>query len=49
MAGALFYFWPLARIIEAHKESSDKKFIGFCDFLIATHNIGFTSDRAGIF
>lgn len=45
----MFYFWPLERIIEEHSESSDKNFVGFCDFLLSSHYIGFNKDRTGIF
>ena|SRR6266581_1591461 len=45
----MFYFWPLERIIEEFNESLDKNFVGFCDFLIASHYIGFRRDKAGIF
>lgn len=45
----MFYFWPLERIIEEFTDSSDKNFIGFCDFLLASHCIGFKKDQMGIF
>lgn len=45
----MFYFWPLERIIEEYNESLDKNFIGFCDFLLASHYIGFKKDKSGIF
>jgi hypothetical protein len=45
----MFYFWPLERIIEEFAESKDKSFIGFCDFLLASHYIGFNKNKTGIF
>ncbi len=37
----MFSFWSLDRILNEYKESDDKDFIGFCDFLICSHFIGF--------
>jgi hypothetical protein len=45
----MFYFWPIERIIEEFEESLDKNFIGFCDFLLASHYIGFKKNQTGIF
>jgi hypothetical protein len=45
----MFYFWPLERIIEEFNDRSDKSFIGFCDFLLASSYIGFKKDEPGIF
>lgn len=45
----MFYFWPLNRITEEFNESTDKNFIGFCDFLLASHYIGFKKNETGIF
>jgi hypothetical protein len=45
----MFYFWPLEKIIEEFNESLDKNFIGFCDFLLASHYIGFKKNQTGIF
>jgi hypothetical protein len=45
----MFYFWPLERILEEFNESLDKNVVGFCDFLIASHYIGFMKNRVGIF
>lgn len=45
----MFYFWPIDRIIEEYAVSSDEDFIGFCDFLLASHFIGFKKSQSGIF
>jgi hypothetical protein len=45
----MFYFWPLERILEEYDDSTDKNFVGFCDFLLASLYIGFRTDRPGIF
>jgi len=45
----MFYFWPLERIVKEFTDSPDKNFIGFCDFLIASHYIGFKKTQTGIF
>jgi hypothetical protein len=36
-------------IIEEHNTYQNKNFIGFCDFLLASHFIGFNKNRPGIF
>jgi hypothetical protein len=43
----MFYFWPLERIIEENDKLSD--FVSFCDFLLASHYIGFKRNRTEIF
>jgi len=46
----MFSLWSLNAIIEEFKNVyADSNFIGFCDFLIASHFIGFAKDRSGIF
>lgn len=45
----MFYFWPIERIIEEYTGSSDENFVGFCDFLLASHFIGFKKNQNGIF
>jgi hypothetical protein len=45
----MFSLWPVDRIIEEYNSSSDKNFIGFSDYLINSHQIGFTKDRNGIY
>jgi hypothetical protein len=41
--------WPMERIREEYKANSDKNFVGFCDFLINSHSIGYFKGRDGIF
>lgn len=45
----MFSFWSLDRIIEEFVESKNKNIIGFCDFLIMSHVIGFKRNMVGIF
>jgi len=45
----MFSFWSLDRIIEEFVESENKNIIGFCDFLIMSHVIGFKRNTVGIF
>lgn len=45
----MFSFWSLERIIEEYADNRDKNFIGFCDFLLASHFIGFKKDQPGVF
>jgi hypothetical protein len=45
----MFSLWPVYRIIEEYNFSRDKNFIGFSDYLINSHQIGFTKDRKGIY
>src|ERR1700743_3702634 len=33
--------WPLKRIEKEYVAAADKSFVGFCDFLICSHLIGF--------
>ena len=37
----MFSFWPLERIIAEYKDNGEDGFVGFCDFLINSHSIGF--------
>jgi len=45
----MFSVWPLERILEEYNSSEDKYFVGFADFLINSHNIGFLKNQAGVF
>lgn len=40
----LFSLWPIQRIYEEYHGNGDASYIGFCDYLINSHTIGF--DRA---
>ena len=41
--------WPLKRIVEEYSKNMDKNFVGFCDYLINSHCIGFLKTSTGIF
>jgi hypothetical protein len=45
----MFSIWPIDRIIEEYNSSMDKNFVGFSDYLINSHQIGFTKNKKGIF
>jgi hypothetical protein len=45
----MFSVWPLERILEEYNDSDDKDFVGFSDFLINSHNIGFLKTQPGVF
>ena len=56
----MFSLWPLQRIIDEYLEQlksnispyqheQAKNFVGFCDYLINSHQIGFLKNRTGIF
>ncbi|RFS20097.1 hypothetical protein DVR12_20485 [Chitinophaga silvatica] len=45
----MFSIWPLERIFYEYNSSNDKDFIGFSDFLINSHNIGFLKSQPGVF
>ncbi len=37
----MFSLWSLDRILNEYQEDGDSNYIGFCDFLINSHSIGF--------
>lgn len=41
--------WPMARIQEEYHLCRDKNFVGFCDYLINSHAVGFFKDKSGIY
>ena len=45
----MFSIWPLERIVDEYKENQDKNFIGFSDYLINSHHIGFYKHKIGIY
>ena len=45
----MFYIWPLERIITEYNEERNKNFVGFADYLIRAHNIGFVRGQQAIF
>jgi len=44
----MFTFWPLKMILEEYDEK-EEGFIGFSDFLLKSHSIGFNKEKAGVF
>lgn len=46
---SMISIWPMERIREEYAASSEKSFVGFCDWLINSHGIGFFKGRKGIF
>jgi hypothetical protein len=45
----MFSLWSLDRILKEYQEDSDTNYIGFCDFLINSHSIGFFKTDKGVF
>jgi hypothetical protein len=45
----MFSLWSLDRIVKEYQEAGDTNYIGFCDFLINSHSIGFFKTDRGIF
>ena len=45
----MFSIWPLERILEEYISCNDSSFIGFSDFLIHSHAIGFVKTQPGVF
>ncbi|MEO6976748.1 MAG: SMI1/KNR4 family protein, partial [Mucilaginibacter sp.] len=37
----MFTFWQLEMIVDEFKGNTNNNFIGFCDFLLASHYIGY--------
>jgi hypothetical protein len=46
---SMISIWPMERIREQYNTNPDKNFVGFCDYLINSHHIGFLKDSAGIY
>jgi len=46
---SMISIWPMGRIRQEYNANPDRNFIGFCDFLINSHAIGFFKDRKGVF
>jgi hypothetical protein len=44
----MFVIWPLERMLEEHVIEKDQDFVGFSDYLICSHIIGFRKDKEGI-
>jgi SMI1 / KNR4 family (SUKH-1) len=45
----LFSIWSLEKILEEYHDCNDKNFVGFADYLINSHQIGFVKGHEGIF
>lgn len=45
----MFSLWSLDRILKEYQKDRDTNYIGFCDFLINSHSIGFLKTDNGIF
>jgi SMI1 / KNR4 family (SUKH-1) len=45
----MFSLWSLERILKEYQEGGDTNYIGFCDYLINSHSIGFFKTDNGIF
>jgi hypothetical protein len=45
----MFSLWSLDRILKEYQEDGNTNYIGFCDFLINSHSIGFFKTDNGIF
>ena len=45
----MFSLWSLDRILTEYHEGNTPDFIGFCDFLVNSHCIGFWKAKKGIF
>lgn len=45
----MFSLWPLEKIFEEYQLSSNKNFIGFCDYLINSYSMGYFKNENGIF
>lgn len=45
----MFSIWPIERILKEYGEESNKNHVGFSDFLINSHQIGFIKGREGVF
>lgn len=37
------------RMLKEYQQDNDRNYIGFCDFLINSHSIGFLKDDVGVF
>ena len=45
----MFSLWSLDRILKEYQEDDDANYIGFCDFLINSHSIGFYKSDSRIY
>jgi hypothetical protein len=45
----MFSLWSLGRMLEEFKTLADINYIGFCDYLIHSHSVGFYKNCQGIY
>lgn len=45
----MFSLWSIERIFEECDPHNEHNFLGFCDYLINNHNLGFIRNQPGIF
>lgn len=45
----MFSIWPIERILCEYEEREDKMFVGFSDFLINSHALGFCKGLEGVY
>lgn len=45
----MFSLWSLEKIFEEFQLDKNENFIGFCDYLIGIHSIGYFKNEGGIF
>lgn len=49
MSDNMFSIWSLDRICEQYIELNEEEFVGFSDYMIMAHFIGFIKGREGVF
>jgi hypothetical protein len=45
----MFSLWSLERILKEYKEDDNDNYVGFCDYFIMSHTLGFLKKEEGIF
>ncbi|GAB3194025.1 cell wall assembly regulator SMI1 [Pontibacter aydingkolensis] len=45
----VFSIWPIERMLEEFNESTNKDFIGFADYSMNVHQIGFVRGKEGVY
>jgi hypothetical protein len=45
----MFSLWSLERILIEYRNDNDNNYIGFCDYLINSHSIGFFKSEPGVY
>src|SRR5687768_16776089 len=45
----MFSLWSLNRILKEYQEDNESNYVGFCDFLINSHTIGFLKSEEGVY